>query len=143
MKKILFICHGNICRSAMAHMIMEKYNQELNLNLIIDSAAVSFEEIGNSIYPPAKKILEKHNINIIPHFARHFSSSEYEYWDVIYYMDSSNRRYLENIHKDNLNKYKPLLERDVSDPWYTRDFETCYSDILRGILNIIKEIKED
>ena len=58
-------------------------------------------------------------------------------------MDSSNRRYLENIHKDNLNKYKPLLERDVSDPWCTRDFETCYSDILRGILNIIKEIKED
>ncbi|MCR5786495.1 MAG: low molecular weight phosphotyrosine protein phosphatase [Acholeplasmatales bacterium] len=141
--KILFICHGNICRSTMAQMIAEKYNKGLNLNLIIDSAAVSFEEIGNSIYPPAREILKRHNIEILNHYARHFEASEYDYWDAIYYMDSSNRRLLDRIHLDTSNKYHSLLNRDVSDPWYTRDFETCYNDIVEGIEKIVKEIKKN
>ena len=137
MKKIAFVCHGNICRSVMAHYILQDYLDKNNIkDVYVDSFAVSQEEIGNPIYPPAKSCLIKHNINIYNHKAKQLTKNDYEYFDEIYYMDESNRRYLDFLCQDINNKYQKLLSRDVSDPWYTRDFDKCYLDILEGIEKI-------
>ena len=141
MKKIAFICHGNICRSVMAEYIFKDLLKKHNINdIYVDSFAVSNEEIGNPIYPYAKDCLLKHNITIGNHRAKRLSVLDYNSFDKFYYMDDLNRRYLENIKKDDSNKYHKLLDRDVSDPWYTRDFEKCYQDIVEGLNNIINNL---
>ena len=137
MIKIAFVCHGNICRSVMAEYILKDFLEKNKIeNIIVDSFAVSREEIGNSIYPPAKSCLIKHKINIGNHKAKQLTKDDYKYFDEIYYMDEANRRYLDFICKDVDNKYIKLLNRDVSDPWYTRDFDKCYLDICEGIEKI-------
>ncbi|MDO4197571.1 MAG: low molecular weight protein-tyrosine-phosphatase [Erysipelotrichaceae bacterium] len=123
--KVLFVCHGNICRSAMAeYMCRYKYP-----HIECASRAVSNEESGNDIYPPAKRCLERHHIPYGRHYARKISQSDYEYYDVIYVMDHSNMYYINRILDDKDHKIKMLCERDVEDPWYTGDFEGVYNQI--------------
>lgn len=140
MIRVLFICHGNICRSVMAQMMMLDYVKKLELDkdFLIDSMAVSSEEIGNTIYPKALKELNRHNIKSIPHKAKKFTIDDYDNFDYILYMDYSNLRRLNNICEDKDNKYKLLLsyafeDKEISDPWYTDNFSLCYYDLKRGI----------
>lgn len=150
MIKILFICHGNICRSPMAHFILHDYINKNNLQdkIQVESMACSSEEIGNSIYPPARRTLEFHNIPIIKHFASKFKDEDYDKYDYIILMDNSNLRRMNNIKYDTSGKYKLLmsycnLNKEVSDPWYIGDFETCYNDIVLGINGLLKELNLD
>jgi protein-tyrosine phosphatase len=138
MKKIMFVCHGNICRSPMAKYIFKSLTNEYQ----IESRATSTEEIGNDIYPPIKKVLDNHNIFYDRHYAKQITKSEFNEYDYIFVFDYNNLRNITRMFGES-NKVSLLSDNEIDDPWYTRDFETCYSDILRGILNIIKEIKED
>ena len=105
----------------------------------IDSAAVSREEIGNSVYPPARRELEKRGVPCGGHRARQVTMEDYRYFDRIYYMDESNARYLARMLPRNPDKIRPLLDRDVADPWYTGDFAQTYADILEGCQKILEE----
>ena len=140
MIKILFICHGNICRSPMGEYVLKDMVKRAGLcdQFEIASAAVSREEIGNPVYPPARRELAKHGISCEGHRAHQITQKEYAYFDRIYYMDRSNRRYLERLLKDT-DKCFPLLDRDVADPWYTGDFGQTWEDILEGCRNILEE----
>lgn len=152
MKRILFVCHGNICRSAMAKMIMQHLlrQQQLTSHFEIDSCATSTEEIGNDIYPPAKRCLTQHGIAILPHAARQITRADYEYFDLILCMEHYNIRNLRyTLGEDLLTqdqflpqpKIRRLLNRDVADPWYTRDFEVTYDDLWEGCMGLIEEYK--
>lgn len=105
----------------------------------IASAAVSREEIGNPVYPPARRELQKHGIRCDGHAAHQITRAELEDYDYIYYMDSSNARYLRRLFGAAAEKCRPLLERDVADPWYTGDFGTTWADILQGCERILEE----
>ncbi len=105
----------------------------------IDSAAVSREEIGNPVYPPAKRELERHGVACGDHRARQVTRGDYETFDRIYYMDASNRRRLERLLPRDPRKIRPLLERDVADPWYTGDFAAAWEDLNRGCRKIMEE----
>lgn len=152
MKRILFVCHGNICRSAMAKMIMQHLlrQQQLTSHFEIDSCATSTEEIGNDIYPPAKRCLTQHGIAILPHAARQITRADYEYFDLILCMEHYNIRNLRYTLGEDLlaqdqflpqPKIRRLLNRDVADPWYTRDFEVTYNDLWEGCMGLIEEYK--
>lgn len=125
MRKVLFVCHGNICRSAMAeYMFKNKYPNEY-----CESRAVSNEEIGNDIYPPAKRCLERHNIPYTRHHARRITQNDYEKFDEIYVMDRSNLRWISGMIDDHDHKIKMLCEEEVDDPWYTGDYDGVYYQI--------------
>lgn len=152
MKRILFVCHGNICRSAMAKMIMVDLlrEQQLTSRFEIDSCATSTEEIGNDIYPLAKKCLAQHGIAILPHAARQITKADYAYFDLILCMEQYNIRNLsytlgEELLAEDMSLPQPkimrLLNRDVADPWYTRDFEATYKDLVEGCTRLINECK--
>ena len=138
-KKILFICHGNICRSPMAEMILKHLVRERGLTgYVIDSAAVSREEIGNGVYPPAKRELAAHGVRCEAHCARQITAADYDAWDHLIGMDMSNiSRMLRIFGQDDDHKVHRLLDftgrpADVSDPWYSDRFDVAYADILRG-----------
>ena len=146
MTKILFICHGNICRSVMAEMVMKELCRQACMGDLfeIDSAAVSREEIGNDIYPPAKRKLREKDIPFTSHAARQITREDYDYYDYIICADRSNLRWLERIiGEDTEHKVSLMMawvgdNRDVADPWYTGDFEEAYCDIdasCKAILN--------
>ena len=141
MIKILFICHGNICRSPMGEYILKDLVKKAGLEekFRIASAAVSREEIGNPVYPPARRELAKHGIRCDGHAAHQITRAELEDYDYIYYMDRSNARYLERLFGADAAKCRPLLSRDVADPWYTGDFEATWNDILEGCRRILEE----
>lgn len=152
MKRILFVCHGNICRSAMAKMIMQHLlrQQQLTSHFEIDSCATSTEEIGNDIYPPAKRCLTQHGIAILPHAARQITKADYAYFDLILCMEHYNIRNLRYTLGEDLlaqdqflpqPKIRRLLNRDVADPWYTRNFEVTYNDLWEGCMGLIEEYK--
>lgn len=129
--KILFVCHGNICRSTMAQSIFSHLDTESAF--FVDSAATSYEEIGNPMYPPARRVLAKHGIPIVPHRARRLESSEYGKWDLFVCFDDENLRLSRRIlGGDPEGKIRLLLNREIDDPWYTDDFETAYDDINAG-----------
>ena len=141
MIRILFICHGNICRSVMAQCMMQNLVQKAGLaeQFEIDSGAVSREEIGNPIYPPARRELGKHGVQVLEHRARQVTEADYRHFDRLYYMDSSNRRYLERMLPRDPEKIRPLLSGDVADPWDTGNFEKTYEDLLAGCRAILEE----
>lgn len=142
MTKILFVCHGNICRSAMAEYIMKYLSKEAGIELEIDSAATSTEEIGNDIYPPAKRKLKEKGIPFSRHHARQVRMSDYSYFDYILCMDFYNLRGLmHRYHDDPDSKIYMLLDRAVADPWYTDDFETAYNDIYEGCQNWLEKVQ--
>jgi len=141
MIKICFVCHGNICRSPMAEYIMKDLVKKAGAEdrFEIASAAVSTEELGNPVYPPARRELAKHGISCDGHAAHQITQKEYEYYDYIYYMDRSNSRWLQRMLRDTSKCY-PLLSRDVADPWYTGDFGRTWDDILGGCQRILDEL---
>ena len=141
MIKILFVCHGNICRSPMAEFVMKDMTQKAGLagKFHIASAAVSREELGNPVYPPAQREMAKHGVACDGHRAHQITRAELEDYDLIYYMDGSNRRYLQRLFGDAAEKCRPLLSRDVADPWYTGDFGQTWEDINEGCRRILEE----
>ena len=142
MIKVLFVCHGNICRSPMAEFVMKdlvkKCGREKEFH--IASAAVSREELGNPVYPPARRELAKHGIRCDGHAAHQITRKELEEYDYLYYMDASNGRYLRRLFGDAAAKCQPLLNHDVADPWYTGDFTETWNDVLEGCSRILEEL---
>ena len=141
MIKILFVCHGNICRSPMGEYILKDMvsRRGISERFEIASAAVSTEELGNPVYPPARRELKKHGIACDGHRAHQITRAELESYDLIYYMDGSNARYLRRLFGDDAAKCRPLIARDVADPWYTGDFGATWDDICEGCRRILEE----
>lgn len=139
MYNILFVCYGNICRSPMAEMIFKDliYNNNKRYMFNCLSRATSIEELGNDIYPEAKKILEKNNIKIERHSAKNFQKEDYEKFDYIIVMEEKNKKDLLRIIDDYDNKIHLLMEytnnkKDIEDPWYTGNFEKVFNEINEG-----------
>ncbi len=147
--KIMFVCHGNICRSPMGEYILKDLAQREGLTgHTIASSAVSREEIGNPVYPPARRELAKHGISCAGHHARQLTRTEYDTYDLFLVMDSSNLILLSRIFPDDPDhKIHRLLEfagrpkDDVEDPWYTRDFSAAYEDILSGCKGVLEVMR--
>lgn len=141
MVKILFVCHGNICRSPMAEFVLKDMVKKAGLEsrFEIASAAVSREELGNPVYPPARRELQKHGISCGGHAARQVTVADYHHFDRIYYMDSSNARWLARLLPKDPDKIRPLINRDVADPWCTGDFCATWNDIVEGCRAIMEE----
>ena len=142
MKKITFVCHGNICRSVAAEYIMKS----LTKDYIVISRATSLEEIGNDIYPPMKRELLKNNIPFERHYAKRIDYSDYESSDYIFYMDEENRYYLERMFPHS-QKILPIYMytddiNEIEDPWYTDRFDKVVNQITRCVKDIIENIKE-
>ena len=149
MIKVLFICHGNICRSTMAqcvfaHMVRQKGLEDM---FEIDSAATSREEIGNSPHYGTVRKLQQVGIPVIPHHARQMTKKDYEYYDYLIGMDTANIRNMNTIAGgDKGGKIYKMLSfagsgRDVADPWYTGDFDTTYRDVVEGLEAFLKYLK--
>lgn len=141
MVKILFICHGNICRSPIAEFVLKALVKAKGIEdqYYIESAAVTTDELGNPIYPPAKRCLSQHGVSFDPaKRARQITRADYDLFDRIICMDASNMRLIRRIiPSDPDGKIHLLMSyagsgRDVADPWYTGDFETAFQDILTG-----------
>ena len=140
MKKILFVCHGNICRSPMAEFVMKDLVKKAGLapQFHIESAATSREEIGNPIYPPARRKLREKGIPFGDHRAVQMTRQDYGAYDLLLAMDQANVRNMTAIAGgDPAGKIRRLLDftdhpRDIADPWYTGDFEATYDDLLQG-----------
>ena len=148
MTKILFVCHGNICRSPMAEFIFKHMVDEAGhaADFEIASAAVSTEETGNDMYPPAKRMLVSQNIPFTRRQARQITRADYAYYDHIVCMDQSNLRWMQHIiGEDSQHKVSLLMtwagkNRDVADPWYTGDFTIAYNDIWEGCQAMLKRL---
>lgn len=152
MVKILFVCLGNICRSPMAEYIMKDLVKKAGLDnrFVIASAATSREEIGNPVYPPARRKLAEHGIGCEGHAARQLVSRDYDRFDLLIGMDHANIRNMQRIcGGDTEGKIHLLMEysgkpgKEVSDPWYTDDFETAWKDILTGCQGIFRSLQEN
>lgn len=142
MHKVLFVCHGNICRSPMAEFVLKDMVKKAGIAdcFEIASVAVSREELGNPVYPPAQRELAAHSIRCDGHRARQITAADIAHFDRIYYMDGSNARYLQRLFGEKAAKCKPLLDRDVADPWYCGNFDETYRDIVEGCEKILKEL---
>lgn len=146
MIRILFVCHGNICRSPMAEYIMKDMLKKRGLEsrFMISSAGTSSEEMYNPVYPPARKRLSQAHIDCAGHRARQLKRSEYGDWDMIIGMDEWNmKNMLRLFGSDPEGKIFRLMsfaghDRDVSDPWYSGDFETAFNDIYEGCEGLIR-----
>lgn len=141
MIKVLFVCHGNICRSPMAEFVLKDMVKKAGLTdrFRIDSVAVSTEELGNPVYPPARRELQRHGIGCDGHRARQITADDVAQFDHIYYMDSSNLRWLHRLFPGE-TKFRPFLSRNVADPWYTGDFTQTWLDIQEGCSRIMEEL---
>ncbi|MDD6045417.1 MAG: low molecular weight phosphotyrosine protein phosphatase [Clostridia bacterium] len=146
MIKILFVCHGNICRSPMAEFVMKDMVKKEGLERMfhIESAATSAEEVGNPVYPPARRKLAEHGISCEGHSARQLRKADYDAFDMIIGMDSANVRNMRRICGREDKIYMLLDYTDmpgsVADPWYTGDFEATWQDVERGCGGLLKSI---
>lgn len=148
MKRLLFVCHGNICRSPMAEFIMKKMvrNAGVDAEFEIESAATSSEELGNPVYPMARQELARHGIGCPGKTARQITVDDYARFDMIIGMDENNLGQLRSVFKsDPDGKISRLLDhtdrpRDIADPWYTRDFRTAWNDIYAGCEGLLAEL---
>ena len=136
MKRILFICHGNICRSPMAKYIFKSLTSDFE----IESRATSTEEIGNDIYPPIKKVLDNHNIPYERHYAKQITKEEFDYYDYIYVFDYNNLRNINRMFGES-SKVELLGDDEIDDPWYTRDFEKCFNETYDACIKILDKLK--
>ena len=151
MIKVLFICHGNICRSPMAEFIMKKLVSDAGLasQFEIASAATSTEELGNLVYPPARSMLNAHGISCAGKTARQMNRRDYEHYDWLVGMDSYNLRNMSRICSgDPQGKMLRLLDltpekRDVADPWYSGDFDAAWSDIDLGCRALLSYLMKE
>jgi protein-tyrosine phosphatase len=140
MKRILFVCHGNICRSPMAEFVMKDLVRKAGRegDFYIESAATSTEELGNPVYPPARQKLAEHGLSCKGKTARQMNRRDYEEFDLLIGMDTWNIRNMERISGgDRAHKIHRLLDYtqrpgDVADPWYTGNFEATWRDVLEG-----------
>lgn len=150
MIRVLFVCHGNICRSPMAEFIMKDIVKKAGLDekIEISSVAATQDEIGNDMYPPAKRKLEEIGIPYTRRAARLFTSADYEKYDVIIGMDEENREDLLHLTQgDPKKKLKQLMDftdtpKEVADPWYTGNFNETYEDILRGTTGLLQALRK-
>ena len=145
MKTIIFVCHGNICRSPAAEYIFKKILKDHHKEneYIVFSRALSNEEIGNDIYPPMKEELRKNHIPFDLHYAKRLTEKECEEADVIYYMDDSNQRMINYYYPEYLDKFMPiyLFEDSVTqieDPWYTKRFNLVFNQIEKCLKKIFE-----
>ena len=151
MIKILFVCHGNICRSPMAEFVMKDMVKREGLaeRFEIHSAATSTEEIGNPVYPPARRVLSEHGISCDGKIARRMTKGDYEYYDYIIAMDKNNIRNIERIvgddkaHKISLLLSYSGIDRDISDPWYTGNFDATWNDVVKGCKGLLEHIENE
>ena len=147
MTKILFICLGNICRSPMAEFVMKDLVEKAGLadEFQIDSAATCRDEIGNPVYPPARRKLAEHGISCEGHAARQLAAQDYEEYDLLISMEGANLKNMQRIcGGDPEGKIIRLLDLthrpgDVADPWYTGDFEATWCDCLEGCQQLMKK----
>lgn len=150
MIKVLFICHGNICRSPMAEFVMKDLVKKAGLGsqFYIESAATSTEEIGNPVYPPACRKLAEHGISCAGKTARQLIHADYDRFDLLIGMDRANLRNMRRIcGGDHDGKLHLLMDytdrpRDVADPWYTGDFETTWQDVLAGCRGLLSQLQK-
>jgi len=147
MKTIIFVCHGNICRSVAAEYIAKNEIAKRNLDnqIKVFSRATSLEEIGNDIYPPMKRELNRRGIPFSKHFAERITSKDYDLADYVFYMDDNNKRYLERLLNDYKNIIKPITiyEKDfdyIEDPWYTDNFSKVCDQLTICINHILDNI---
>jgi len=148
MQRILFICHGNICRSPMAEMVFKHMvkNAGRENDFYIDSAATDYDEIGNGMHRGTRQILEKNHIPYTDHRARLVTPDDYNDFDLLIIMDSENQRHLERrVGKDTEGKVHYLMEyagkyRDVADPWYTGNFEETWRDVCEGCRALLERV---
>lgn len=149
MKRIMFVCHGNICRSPMAEFIFKKMIEDegLTSEFYVSSSATSTEEIGNSVYPPARAELKRHGIVPDGKRAVQLRASDYDKYDLFVCMDSYNLRNIKRIFpRDDEGKVSKLMDYttrggDVADPWYTDRFDIAYRDIEEGCRGLLEELK--
>ena len=148
MTKILFVCLGNICRSPMAEFVMKDMVAKLGLSgeFEIASAATSSEELGNPVYPPARRKMAQHGISCAGKTARQMTRADYDRYDMLIGMDSANLRRMRSIcGGDPAQKISLLLDytdhpRDVADPWYTGDFDATWRDVNDGCRGLLKKL---
>ena len=141
---IIFVCHGNICRSVAAEYIAKDLDKEGRHNFI--SRATSLEEIGNDIYPPMKNELARQKIPFSHHSATRINQYDYDWADIIYYMDDENKYSLKYMFDDELGKIKPIYQYskgiyEIEDPWYTRNFQSVVNQIKICITDILDNLK--
>ena len=146
--RILFVCHGNICRSPMAEFVMKDLVSKAGLSdqFLIESAATSTEELGNAVYPPARRKRAEHNISCQGKTARQMTRADYQRYDLLIGMDTWNIRNMERISGgDPDGKIHQLMDYtrrpgDVADPWYTGDFEATWRDVLEGCTALLETL---
>jgi len=148
--KILFVCHGNICRSPTAEFVMKDIAERAgrSADFEIASAATSTEELGNPVYPPARQTLARHGISCEGKYARQMTRADYDYYDYIIAMDKNNLRNISRIcGADTIGKVKLLMsyagqpDGEVADPWYTGGFEAAFADISAGCRGLFDALK--
>ncbi|MCD7854658.1 MAG: low molecular weight phosphotyrosine protein phosphatase [Clostridiales bacterium] len=146
MIKVMFVCHGNICRSPMGEIIFKDMvkKQGLEDRFLIDSSATSREELGNGVYPPAARKLRSVGLDPRGHRAKQFTTGDYKKFDYVLVMEDFNRRnLLRIIGSDSDKKIFRLLDftdspRDIADPWYTDNFDLAYDEISEGVLRVFE-----
>lgn len=149
--KILFVCHGNICRSPMAEFVMRDLVEKAGLDdqIQVASAATSTEEIGNPVYSPARRKLAEHGIGCAGHAARQLTRQDYDRFDLLIGMDSANIRNMRRIcGGDPDGKIRMLMDytgcsREVADPWYTGNFDQTFTDVLAGCKALLAQLQKE
>lgn len=148
MHKILFVCHGNICRSPMAEFVMKDLVRKAGResDFLIESAATSTEEIGNDMYPPAKEKLRREGIPFTRRAARQITAADYQKYDLLIGTDEENLYYMnKRWNNDPDDKIRLLLEfagstRPIADPWYTGNFDQTYLDVVEGCEALLRKL---